>query len=1239
MKPAWELWIDTGGTFTDGFARGPKGLQRTKVLSNGSLRGVVLEQVQPDIYRIAQQWRAEVSIFEGYTLRFPDMPGQQWRVLAMWTEAGDTFMRLDGMLGGLPLFFALSAGEEAPVLAARILTATPLSESLPPLTMRLGTTRGTNALLERKGARVCLITTQGLADLPAIGTQQRPSLFQLDIPEPVLLHAGVLEAPGRLSANGEELEPLEASAVHALTAAAAGAESVAVALLHSYRNPAHELRLAAALRAAGHRYVSVSAQLSPAIKLLPRLQTAVVNAYLEPVLDAYLSGIRAALGGSGLQVMTSAGGLVSVADFQAKDSLLSGPAGGVAGAAHIAARMGHRRILTLDMGGTSTDCARYDGRFDYRYTTQVGDASLQSPALDIATVAAGGGSVCYFDGKKLCVGPESAGADPGPACYGSGGPLTITDVNLLLGKLAPEAMGIPISRERAREALAAVRQAIRASGGGAYTEEELLLGFEQIADERMAGAIRKISVARGFAPSDYALLAFGGAGGMHACRIAEMLHMGTVLLPYDGGLLSAWGIGHARVERFVLRQVLKPLSGNEDAIRRLVVLMGEEAMGSLRKEGYADAELVLVHRLVSLRLAGQESTLELGWDGEESLAEVFRHQYEAMFGYYPEGKAIEVESIRVVAGTVMGSSEGHRVAARRERAHAGRVRWDDLAVGEVLAGPLVLMGQHATAWVADGWELVVGEAMDIALQRVKEVEEAEAHGEAIALELFTNRFMSIAEEMGAQLQRTAFSVNVKERLDFSCALLDPSATLLVNAPHIPVHLGSLGVCARLILEHLPLGPGDVVITNHPRYGGSHLPDVTLLSGVFSDEGEVLGYVINRAHHAEIGGKRPGSMPPDARTLSEEGVVIVPRYLVRAGEMRWSELEALFTMGPWPTRSLAENMADINAALASLRRGEQALRGLAKRYGTARVLQYMGALTDVAAEALTEALAAFPEGKYDAEEYLDDGSRIAVAMRVSAGGIDMVFEGSPEVHPGNLNANISIVYSVVLYVMRLMLRREIPLNEGLLRKVQIRLPERSLLHPHFEDAGEACPAVVGGNTELSQRLTDTMLKALGLAACSQGTMNNFLFGDARFGYYETIGGGAGAGDGFAGRSAVHQHMTNTRITDPEELEFRYPVRLRRFAIRRGSGGEGRWPGGDGIIREFEFLAPVEMTILAEHRRVAPYGMAGGGAGQLGQQWVIYADGREEALGGMLSRPLGPGDRLVIATPGGGAWGRK
>lgn len=1252
----WQIWIDTGGTFTDGMAIGPTGeTVRIKVLSSSCLRGVLVEKIAPGVYAFEQKWHCDADIFSGYTFRLLS-GGHATATVSKTVLTPPTgnpyiaFIHLNRDISAeLPARFEISAGEEAPVLAARIATRTPLNAPLPPLAMRLGTTKGTNALLEKKGAKVTLFITKGFADLPAIGTQQRPHLFQLDIPPPELLFDRVVEIEERLAADGTVLAPLSEPYIREAVAAAKGSESIAIALLHSYRNASYESRLATALHDAGCQYISASAALSPAVKLLPRTQTALVNAYLEPVLHRYLSGIRTSLGDSALHIMTSAGGLAQAAHYHAKDSLLSGPAGGVVGAARVARSLGVSRILTLDMGGTSTDSARYDNGYDYRFRTRVGHAEMLSPSLDIETVAAGGGSLCYFDGRKLCVGPESAGADPGPACYGAGGPLTITDVNLLLGKLDPSAMGIPISAEKAKEALQRVKQAAADATGIDYSEEELLYGFEQIADERMAGAIRRISVARGFNPGDYALLAFGGAGGLHACRIAARLGMNTVILPYDAGLLSAFGIGHARIERFATRQVLAPLGECNNRLPGWIAELTQQAFAELAAEGIATDKAEVAHRLLHLRFAGQDSSLEIDWNGSADLAQLFQQQYRALYGHYPAGRAIELESIRIVAvGKVEEEAPTFDAPVRYAPVPASWSRpdyaaaipvfdWDQLEKGAYIPGPAVLLNPRATAFIAAGWELEIRANQNAVIERRAPSGELPAHREAVELELFTNRFSAIAEEMGEQLQRTAFSVNVKERLDFSCAVLDEQAELLVNAPHIPVHLGSLGICARLVLEKLPLGPGDVAITNHPRYGGSHLPDVTLLRAVFSDEGERLGYVINRAHHAEIGGRSPGSMPPDAHTLAEEGVVIPPMYLIKAGLPQWEAMEQLFTQCLYPTRALVENMADLNAALAALQTGEAALKALARTHGSTIVKHYMGALKDMAAQALDEALQNIPSADCRAEERLDDGSLLPVRIRIGQGNMDIDFSGASPVHPGNLNANISIVYSVVLYVLRLLVKKDIPLNEGLLRRVRIVLPEDSLLHPRFEDDGTRCPAVAGGNTELSQRLTDTLLKALGLAACSQGTMNNFLFGNAKFGYYETIGGGSGAGAGFAGRSAVHQHMTNTRITDPEELELRYPVRLLRFAIRRGSGGQGQWPGGDGIIREFEFLEAVEITLLAQHRVVPPYGMAGGLPGLPGAQYLLRSDSSEEPLQGTDNRKLQPGDRLCIETPGGGGWG--
>ncbi len=1252
----WQIWIDTGGTFTDCIAIDPRGnTARTKVLSSSRLRGRLLERLGEGRYRLSENWRmAGDNLFVGYDFY---LLGDQKPVACVThfdRKAGT--VTLDRPLEcSLPADFEITAGEEAPVLAARLITGTPLDRPLPLLEMRLGSTRGTNALLERKGAAVAFLVTRGFADLIAIGTQQRPHLFQLDIPEPVRLYRTVMEVDERLDADGDVLQALtavEAAAV-ARRVREAGISSAAVALLHAYRNPVHEQRLAVALRREGIAYISLSHLLTPSIKLLPRAQTALVNAYLAPVIDAYLARIQEPLAGGGasssLRVMTSAGGLVAAKQYQPKDSLLSGPAGGVVGAARIGEQLGFSRLLTIDMGGTSTDTARYDGSYDYDFVTHIDRIEMLSPTLATETVAAGGGSICSFDGNKLTVGPESAGASPGPACYGAGGPLTITDINLLLGKLDAAAMGIPIDIEEARKALRQLKAELEQTTGARYQEIELLRGFEKIADEKMAEAIRRISVAKGFDPKNYALLAFGGAGGLHACRIAEELEVNTIILPYEGGLLSAYGIGNARVERLAEQQVLALLGDCRAALPEIIEGLRTQALEALCGEGFAPEVLEVRETLFYLRFKGQESTLEIPFESAQRLERQFEEKYRTLFGHYPDQRPIEVESVKVIAASrppalplPLAAAEEH-TAVVDKYIEDGAVPtpvffWDRLRPGARIDGPAVLLNPFSTAYIAGGWRLRLRAHGHAVLERPAAAGlAAESHQEPIELELFTNRFSAIAREMGAQLQRTAFSVNIKERLDFSCALLDADAELLVNAPHIPVHLGSLGVCARLVLERLPLEPGDVVITNHPKYGGSHLPDVTLLSGIYTDAGALVGYAVNRAHHAEIGGRRPGSMPPDAVNLAEEGVAILPTYLIRRGEPQWEAIAGLLTTAPHPTRALEENLADINAALAALRAGEQALRRLVDTHGLGKVHHYMAALKQSAAAALAEALAPFNNRIFRAEETLDDGHRIAVRMEVRAGRVTIDFSGSSAVHPHNLNANVSIVYSAVLYVLRLLCARPIPLNEGLMHCVDLVLPPGSFLHPDFSDDPLACPAVVGGNTEVSQRLVDTLLKALGLAACSQGTMNNFLFGNQRFGYYETIGGGAGAGTGFHGRSGVHQHMTNTRITDPEELEFRYPVRLLRFTLRAGSGGEGRWRGGDGIIREVEFLEPMQVTLLSQHRVVAPYGLQGGRPGRPGRQLLIRQNGTVEPLSGVDSAEVQPGDRMVIETPGGGGMG--
>ncbi|GAB3735481.1 hydantoinase B/oxoprolinase family protein [Spirosoma lituiforme] len=1288
----YQIWIDTGGTFTDGLAQDPNGtIHRAKVLSSSRLRGQLIDG------KLVAPWLT-APIFDGYQLRVVDTND----VYTIESLSVDGTVVLNNAVvrhsdrrlecrTTAPQTIELFTSEEAPVLAARLLTQTPVNEPFPPLTMRLGTTKGTNALLERKGGRVALLVTKGFTDILKIGTQQRPHLFQLAIPPADVLYDSVIGVAERLTADGQVLTPLSDQVIANLIEQLhqSKPDAIAISLLNAYRNPIHEKQLYQALTAAGFPYITLSTDVSTTPQYVSRTQTAVVDAYLTPVMRSYLDNVQQQLGGgttSGQQVriMTSSGGLVRADLFQPKDSLLSGPAGGVIGAAVVSDNLGLSAsstadgpelsgTLTLDMGGTSTDVARIQGNLDYRFSTKIGSFDLQLPSLAIETVAAGGGSICWFDGTQLRVGPQSAGANPGPACYGVSIPgdvprLTITDVNLLLGKLDPKQFGIPVFPAKAQEALDAIIRQLDVTGTPA-SPIDLLRGFEHIANETMTGAIRKISVARGFDPKDYSLLVFGGAGGLHGCAVARLLGMERLILPFDGGLLSAYGIGQAQIERMATQSVLKPLSDVGSAIFAIRQHLIDSATQALRQDIGSETASQVKSVSVFMRLAGQEATVEVPFSNQ--LAADFEHQYQHLYGHFPtstsgQPRTIEIESVRALVSTVTDRlptndspvSHRHAVPGGSSVQFSGDAYptydWTNLQEGDTFRGPALLLNTTSSAFIEPGWRLVIQADKNAVVDYVADLEEPGeiAANEVIQLELFTQRFRAIAEEMGAQLQRTAFSVNVKERLDFSCALLDANAELVANAPHIPVHLGSLGVCARLVRAKLAIEPGDVVITNHPNYGGSHLPDVTLLSGVFTEEkmGEqpqLIGYVINRAHHAEIGGKVPGSMPPDAVSLVEEGVVLEPMYVVKAGEFLWKSTETTtglsthFTDGLYPTRALAENQADIEAALASLKAGETALQALARQYGLPTVHQYMTRLKQAANSTLLAVLEPLNGQRFTAEESLDDGHTIRVQIHVANGRVAFDFSGTSGVHPHNLNANISILYSAVLYVLRLWCDKDIPLNEGLMAPVDLILPESSFLNPIFPDAPSACPAVVGGNTEVSQRLVDTLLKALGLAACSQGTMNNFLFGRSAqpnpFGYYETIGGGAGATMGADGRSAVHQHMTNTKLTDPEEFERRYPVRLHEFSIRTGSGGKGQWRGGDGIVRDIEFLEPVQATLLSQHRVIAPYGLKGGDSGLSGRQTLIYSDGREESLPGIFTRAMQAGERIRIETPGGGGAG--
>jgi len=1250
IAPIWKISIDTGGTFTDCLALDPAGnLTRIKVLSSSRLRGRIIRKAALFIFKFDSTWQFDSKLLEGYTLRIGSN-NESAKLVSI--DYGKKLLTLDVDLSSvINTDFELSGGEEAPILAARLLTKTNLNDPLPPIEMRLGTTKGTNALLERKGAKTLLVVTKGFKDLLYVGNQQRPSLFQLNIPEPRLLYSDVIEIDERLDSNGKVVHELDIAELNSL--ANFNFDSVAVSLLHSYQNNIHETALNSFFKQNGTKYISASSALFPFSHYLRRTQTAVVNAYLDPVLDLYLNNIKNSLNKGSLKIMTSTGSLADINGFRAKDSLLSGPAGGMVAAANTAKSFGFRKALTFDMGGTSTDVARIDGEPELKYITEIDGIEFHNPTLAIETVAAGGGSVCWFDGFTLQVGPESAGASPGPACYGAGGPLTITDVNLLLGKLDPGKFSIPIRPEAAAEALENLRNVMYGHTGNWLSNQEILMGLERITNEKMADAIRKISVQKGINPAEYALITFGGAGGLHSCQLADLLEITNVIIPYDAGLFSAVGIGEALISTIVSKQILLPWEKAEMQIKswknELLVNADEE----LKKQGIK--EYTISFCSVFLRLSGQENTIEIPYHEHDTL-DYFKNLYISQFGYYPENAAVELESLRIKIqektqsfvseiirkkGKSVASSQQVKSSFKNDHnqdfSFADLYEWDNLLAKDEISGPSILLNNTSTTYVPEGWKLVIQDNKDaIAFKTSTERIASEEHSEEIALQLFTNRFKAIAEEMGVQLQRTAFSVNVKERLDFSCALLDPDGELLVNAQHIPVHLGSMGICGRLVRDAISIGSGDVIITNHPKYGGSHLPDITLLAGVFTEQNECIGYVINRAHHAEIGGKTPGSMPPDAVYLAEEGVVILPQYLVKAGAFQWDIIHRLFKECAYPTRNFLSNEADIIAALSALRKGSQQLLKLVETHGVKTIRKYMNLLKASTVFQLENALIPLHNKTFEAMEYLDDEHLIQVKISITAEKQIFDFTGTSSVHPNNLNANISILYSAILYVLRLLVNKEIPLNDGLMKNVEIILPDNSFLHPNFSDDPFQCPAVVGGNTEVSQRLVDTLLKAFELAACSQGTMNNFLFGNKDFGYYETIGGGVGAGSGFNGRSAVHQHMTNTRITDPEQLERKYPVRLLEFGIRKNSGGKGEFWGGNGIIRKLQFLESLQVTLLSQHRKYAPYGLEGGEEGKRGEHNLI-SNNVASKLPGICSLEVKANDILTIETPGGGGYG--
>lgn len=1256
----YHVFIDTGGTFTDLIAVDHNGKKyRKKILSNGTIRGLVSTWFDGKTIKIEENWGLTSDILKGYSFRLLSANNQTYKVteynstkkILYLDKAVNESLRISGSS------FELFAGEEAPILAIRMITGTGLNNPFPKIHMRLGSTKGTNALLEGKGAPSALFITKGFGDLLDIGTQQRPDIFSMNIVKRKPLPSAIVEVDERIDANGniqKELEPkMYEGIVKELISQ--GIDSAAVVIMNAYKNSTHEQQMADLLKRMGMKYISISTRLSSLIKLLERTETTTVNAYLSPVIHNYISNIKNAIGEDFL-VMNSAGGLVNSSSFYPKDSLLSGPAGGVVGASTLGIQAGYQKLITFDMGGTSTDVSRFDKGYDYQYELNIGDAHVYSPAIAIETVAAGGGSICGFDGFKLAVGPESAGAFPGPACYGADGPLAVTDVNLLLGRMDASYFGIPVNAEQSEKRLSELLDNIYQRTGKQPSREQLLSGYLEIANETMAGAIRKISTAKGFDPSDYVLVAFGGAGGMHACSIASLLSIDQLLIPKDAGLLSAFGIGTAKIEKIVEKQVLRLAEQFIPQAEVLFTSLIDDAKKQLEQESDKQENFVVDNRTLFVRFIGQDNTLPIEWDGDlEQLKEKFKAEYNKLFGHWVEDREIEIESIRVKISInkddLLFEKEealNHEKPAKRHSIKSwDGSRWidapvyfrNDLKYGMHISGFAIVTDEKSTTVLEKGWKLIVDKSGSLVISKIEDQKVNPVKTDQMietSLELFTNRFMSVAANMGAILQRTALSVNIKERLDFSCALLDADGYLVANAPHIPVHLGGLGICVRLLLEKISFEEGDTIVTNHPYYGGSHLPDVTLVTPVYSNS-QRIGFVVNRAHHAEIGGMAPGSMPPFATTLAEEGVTISPFLLVHLGKVNWEGMREILENAPYPTRLVDENLTDLNAALAANYEGARTLLKLVDDHGLNDVVKYMKRLKLHAAKKMRQVLSKMEDGIYQAEEFLDDGTPIHVKIKLKDDKINIDFTGSGAVHPNNMNATPAIVNSAVIYVMRLLLNEEIPLNDGLMEPVSIILPE-GFLNPPFDKAPEECPAVVGGNVEVSQRLTDTLLKAFGVSACSQGTMNNVLFGNSEFGYYETICGGTGATDGFNGASAVHQHMTNTRITDPEIIEHRFPVNLKSFRIRKKSGGDGEFTGGNGVVRVYSFLDEVELSILSQHRSAGPYGMKGGGAGMPGTQKIIKSNGKLVNVSGTDHHHLAKGDTFILETPGGGGWGK-
>jgi len=1192
----WQFWIDRGGTFTDIVARRPDGaLVAHKLLSEN--------------------------------------PGRYD----------------DAAIQGIRELLGVRAGEPLPVADIDA--------------VKMGTTVATNALLERKGDRTVFVTTRGFADALRIAYQHRPRLFVRRIELPSMLYEEAIEVDERVDAHGAVLRPLDTEqAERALRAAfGRGIRACAIVLMHGYRFPEHERQLEALARSIGFTQVSVSHRVSPLMRLVSRGDTTVADAYLSPVLRRYVERVSAALPGTRLQFMQSNGGLSDAASFHGKDAILSGPAGGIVGAARAAASAGMEKIIAFDMGGTSTDVGHFAGEYERALDVEVAGVRLRTPILRIHTVAAGGGSILHYDGVRLRVGPESAGAFPGPACYRRGGPLAVTDCNVLLGRIQPDLFpalfgpdgDLPLDDAVVSEQFTALATRMGKPADHAETAA-LAAGCIRIAVENMANAIKKISVQRGHDVTGYTLTCFGGAAGQHACQVADALGMRRALIHPLAGVLSAYGIGLADAMAMRQRTIEEPL--DDAALLRLgepFAALQAEAGAEVAGQGFSAPEF---ERSLLLKYAGTDSTLTLALRADSTavaLAQEFLAAYRTRYGFHVPGRGIVIDAISVAArgrsdaAPPPPASNAERIGAPQP--HSTRKVYFDgawiqapffgranLRSGDRVDGPAVIYEHNTTVVVEAGWAASMQPGEHLVLEKTAAArrEAASTRADPVLLEIFNNLFMAIAEQMGVTLANTASSVNIKERLDFSCALFDGQGQLIANAPHMPVHLGSMGESVQEILRRRAgeMQAGDAFVLNAPYAGGTHLPDVTVVMPVFLAPGKPPEfYVAARGHHADFGGITPGSMPSDSRSIHEEGVLLDNEQIVKHGVFLEEEMRALLTGGKFPVRNVTQNLADLRAQVAACHKGIAELEAMTTHYGLDVVRAYMQHVQDNAEAAVREVIGVLRDGAFRCE--MDSGAQIQVTISIDAQRREATidFTGTSEQQPDNFNAPLPVTRAAVLYVFRTLVDDDIPMNAGCLKPLRLIVPRGCMLNPQFP------AAVVAGNVETSQMVTDCLYGALGVLAGSQGTMNNFTFGNEQHQYYETIAGGSGAGPDFDGTDAVQTHMTNSRLTDPEVLEWRFPVRLDSFRIRRRSGGLGRHRGGDGVERRIRFLEPMTAVMLANHRRVAPFGAAGGEPGATGRNWIERATGKSEEFGAAFSTAVDRDDVIVIQTPGGGGFG--